>query len=139
MILDKQLEFSNAQAITVTAASTNVIGLGPKQARGHSVGTPGAGTAIDFSVATTFTAAGAATLTIQMRTSDSADMSSATVIASSGPLAVADLVAGKDVPFYLTIPATAKAYVDLNYVVATGPFTAGAISARGAAAHQIGG
>lgn len=136
MILDKQLEFSNAQAITATATSTNVVDLGPKNGRGMS----GSGhLPIEFTVATTFTAAGAATLTIQTRTSDSSDMSGAVVIAQSPPLALADLVAGKDVPYYPGLPVNTKRYVDLNYVVSTGPFTAGAISARGAAAQQIGG
>jgi len=135
MIQDKQLEFSNAQAITATAASTNVIDLGPKHGRGMA----GPGPAIEFTVGTTFAAAGAGTLTIQIRTSDSADMSGATVIASSQALALADLVAGKDVPYYPHIPVNAKRYVDLNYVVGTGPFTAGTLTARGTAALQIGG
>ncbi|WP_445505013.1 Bbp16 family capsid cement protein [Microvirga sp. G4-2] len=136
MILDKQLEFSNAQAITVTAPSTNVVDLGPKNGRGMS----GSGhLPIEFTVGTTFAAAGAATLTIQIRTSDSADMSGATVIEQSQDIAVADLAAGKDVAYYPTLPVNTKRYVDINYVVATGPFTAGTISARGAAAQQIGG
>lgn len=138
MILDKQLEFSNAQAITATAPSTNVIDLGPKGPRGSSTGV-GGHLPIEFTVGTTFTAAGAATLTIQIRTSDAADMSGATVVASSQALALTDLVAGKDVPYYPTLPANMKRYVDLNYVVTTGPMTAGTISARGAAHLQIGG
>ena len=138
MILDKQLEFSNAQAITATAPSTNVIDLGPKGPRGSSTGEHGH-LPIEFTVGTTFTAAGAATLTIQIRTSANADMSGATVIASSQAIALADLAAGKDVPYYPMIPVNAKRYVDLNYVVGTGPFTAGTLTARGTADLQIGG
>lgn len=138
MILDKQLEFSNAQAITVTVASTNVIDLGPKGPRNSSTGEPGH-LPIEFTVGTTFTAAGAATLTIQLRTSDASDMSNPVVVASSQEIAKADLVAGKDVQFYPTLPPNMKRYVDLYYVVATGPFTAGTISARGTAENQIGG
>lgn len=135
MIQDKQLEFSNAQAITATATSTNVIDLGAKHGRGHS----GPGPKIEFTVGTTFAAAGAAGLTIQIRTSDSSDMSGATVIASSQRLALADLEAGKGVPYYPHIPVNAKRYVDLNYVVDTGPMTAGTLTARGTAELQIGG
>ena len=135
MIQDKQLEFSNAQAITATAPSTNVIDMGPVTNRGMT----GPGPKIEFTVGTTFTAAGAATLTIQIRTSDSADMSGATVIDSSQAIAVADLAAGKGVPYYPMIPVNAKRYVDLNYVVGTGPFTAGTLTARGTADLQIGG
>ncbi|MBA1159383.1 Bbp16 family capsid cement protein [Microvirga mediterraneensis] len=132
MIQDKQLEFSNAQAITATASSTNVIDLGPKNGRG----TTGPGTPIEFTVGQTFVGAG--TLTIQIRTSDSADMSGATVVAASPAFTAADLVAGKDLPYYPHIPVNTKRYVDLNYV-ASSAFTAGTLTARGTAAAQIGG
>lgn len=136
MIQDKQLEFSNAQAITASAASSNQIDLGPVNGRGMA---GGGHLPIEFTVNTTFTAGGAATLTIQIRTSANADMSSSTVVAQSGPLALANLVAGKDVPYYPTLPRNVKRYVDVYYLVATGPMTAGAITARGTAALQIGG
>lgn len=135
MIQDKQLEFSNAQAITATAASTNVIDMGPVTNRGMT----GPGPKIEFTVGTSFAAAGAAGLTIQIRTSDQANMSGAVVIAQSQRLAIADLAAGKDVPYYPWIPVNAKRYVDINYVVDTGPFTAGTLTARGTADLQIGG
>lgn len=139
MIQDKQLEFSNAQAITASAASTNIVDLGPKQARGASVGTNGAGVPIHFNVGAGFTATGAGTLTIDIRTSDNADMSSSTTLMSSGPIGKASLGAGMEVPFYPVLPPNTKRYVDIYYTVGTGPMTAGTITARGTAGHQIGG
>lgn len=134
MILDKQMELSNAQAITATAASANQLDLGPAGANGT------AGSAEDLeiyiNVDTTFTAAGAATLTCQLRSSPNANMSSATVHAQSDAIPVASLSAGSRFPWQPRIPMTVGRYVDMNYVVATGPFTAGNLSARGAASRQ---
>lgn len=132
MILDKEGQFSSAQVLTVTAASTNILNLGPKK-----VGTANGGEVeILLSVATTFTAAGAATLTVQLRTSDNANMSSPTIVDVSDALAVAELVSGAKVRFEPRLGITLKKYNDLNYVVATGPFTAGAISAAVVAGRQ---
>lgn len=128
MFLDKQNQFSAAQAVTVTASSTNVIDLGPKSAAGNAVGANG-GEEILFNIDTAFTAAGAATLTISVRSSDSSNMSSPTIHTVSDALPVASLTAASRVAFLPKIPANAKRYVDINYTVATGPFTAGAITA----------
>lgn len=135
MIIDKQMELSNAQAVTATAASTNQLDLGPNTWAGDSVGVEGE-LPLHFTIDTTFTAGGAATLRAQLRSSAAANMSSPTVHEQSDDIPVASLVAGARFPFRPTIPPNAGRYVDVNYVVTTGPMTAGAISCRGVASRQ---
>jgi hypothetical protein len=135
MIIDKQMELSNAQAVTATAASSNQLDLGPNGPWGSS----GSDEPLEMflNVDTTFTAAGAATLTIQLRSSPNANMSSPTVHLQSDAIPVASLVAGSRVPFWPRLPQNVGRYVDVNYVVATGPFTAGNISCRGTMDRQL--
>jgi len=123
MILDKEQLFSDAQAITTTANSTNVIDLLKDRdiGVGHPVG-------VLIQVVTTMTAAGAATLTVTIETDDNASFSSATVLYTSGAIAVADLIAGKR-PWLLWFGANNERYIRLVYTVATGPMTAGAVTA----------
>ena len=122
MILDKQNLFSDDQAITVTANSTNVIDLGAAD--------KGPGTPLEIYIQATeaFTAAGAATLTVSLTTDDNASMSSATTLYTSAAIGKADLVAGYVVPIR-ALPTGAEQYLRLTYTVATGPMTAGKITA----------
>ena len=125
MILDKQNEFSTAQAVTTTAVSTNVIDLG---STGRTIGNIEY-RALVLSAVTAFEAAGAGTLTAQLVTSDNDDLSSPTVLSSTGPLSLDDLD-GTETAAIIDLPDTDyKRYLGLNYVVGTGPFTAGAITA----------
>jgi hypothetical protein len=133
MIMDAEGQFSNAQAITVTAKSTNTIDQGPSK-QGTSNGAPDV--EILLHVTETFTAAGAGTLTIQVRTSATENMASPEIHDQSDALALSDLVAGNKIRFQPRFPIDAKRYLDLNYVVATGPMTAGKISATVVAARQ---
>ena len=66
MILDKLLMFSEAQAVTATAASTDVIDLSPQKGtrRDIVVGEP-----LEFGTNVNTTAAGAATINVQLQTS----------------------------------------------------------------------
>lgn len=121
MIYDNQLLFSDGQAITVTAASTNAADL----ELGHGQYGPGYPVFAKVVVGETFTAAGAGTLTISLQ--DSADDSSYANIASTATLALADLKQGDS--FELALPQTHRRYLRMNYVVATGPMTAGKVSA----------
>lgn len=68
MITDKLLMFSEAQAVTASAASTDVIDLGPIDGTRRDIGV---GEPLEFwaTVNTTATAAGAATLNVQLQTS----------------------------------------------------------------------
>lgn len=139
-IQDKQGEFSNAQAITASAAASQNIDLGPRIGPGLTAN--GArNTEIGVSIDQSFTAGGAATLSIGVRSSDNADMSSAVTHYQTPAIPVASLVAGAKLDDYLQnlrIPPHCGRYVDLYYTVATGPMTAGKITARVQAGRQDG-
>lgn len=124
MILDKLLMFSEKQAVTTTAASTDVIELGPIDGTRRDIGV---GEPLEFwvTVDTTATASGAATLNVQLQTST--DNSTWTTIYDSGALALAALTAGKRL-FSAKVPAGVQKYLRVNYTVGTGPLTAGAFT-----------
>lgn len=124
MILDKLLMFSEAQAVTATAASTDVIDLGPIDGTRRDIGV---GYPLEFwaTVNTTATASGAATVNVQLQTSP--DNSTWTTIASSGDLALSALVAGKRIVSQ-KVPSGVQKYLRVNYTVGTGPLTAGAFT-----------
>ena len=85
MILDKLLMFSEAQAVTASAASTDVIDLAPIDGTRRDIGV---GEPLEFwaNVNTTATAAGAATVNVQLQTSP--DNSTWTTLYDSGTLAL---------------------------------------------------
>ncbi|EBX4751202.1 Bbp16 family capsid cement protein [Salmonella enterica] len=124
MILDKLLMFSEKQAITASAASTDVIDLGPIDGTRRDIGV---GYPLKFLaiVDTTATADGAATLNVQLQTSP--DNSTWTTIYDSGALALAALTAGKRL-FSAKVPAGVQRYLRVNYTVGTGPLRAGAFT-----------
>jgi len=137
MIFDNTLLLSNQQAITATAASTNVIDLG-------ATGTPyggvavtrdiGAGREVDLSVLVVQDFATCTSVQVVVQTSP--DNSAWTDAYMSRAIPVATLVAGYQVkvPNSFELGVNAR-YVRLNYVVAgsnatTGKITAGVVSAR---------
>ncbi len=124
MILDKLLMFSEAQAVTATAASTDVIDLSPLKGTRRDIGV---GEPLEFwtNVNTTATAAGAATVNVQLQTST--DNATWVTLYDSGSLALASLVAGKRV-LSAKVPQGVLKYLRVNYVVGTGPLTAGAFT-----------
>ncbi|VFS64153.1 Uncharacterised protein [Kluyvera cryocrescens] len=124
MILDKLLMFSEKQAVTATAASTDVIDLGPIDGTVRDIGV---GEPLEWFVTTdaTATAAGAATVNVNLQTS--ADNSTWVTLASSGDLALSALTAGKRIVSQ-KVPQGVLRYLRLNYVVGTGPLTAGAFT-----------
>lgn len=126
-ILDKLLEYSDKQAVTVTAVSTNVVDAGATKnaAIGRDLG---AGTPLWLyvNVSTAFAAAGAATLVVTLQ--DSADNATFADVATSGAIPVASLKAGYQIQ--LGFPVPTRRYTRVNYTVATGPMTAGNISAH---------
>ncbi|KYK44543.1 hypothetical protein A1D31_14190 [Bradyrhizobium liaoningense] len=129
MIFDRQSLLSDAQAITVTAPSTNVIDLGPIAT--GIVRDIGKGKQIPLliQVIEAFTAAGAATLTVTLQVDNDGAFGSPKTVWTSPALALADLVAGKVIiPEYVP-RGTDERYMRLNYTVATGPMTAGKITA----------
>jgi hypothetical protein len=135
MIIDAENMFSDAQAVTSTAKSTNTVDLGPNS---HAKNSNGAkDIEILLWINTTFTDSGSdATLTIQVRSSANSDMSSPVVHSVSDTIAFSEMVAGTKMRFKPRIPLDAGRYIDLNYVVASGPYTAGALSAGVVAERQ---
>jgi len=138
MILDSLLMFStpaSPQAITVTAPSTNIIDL--LNPRDMGIGDDPA-LKLAIYVTTAFTAAGAATLQIAFEGApdNGAGAPGAYVVyAESRAYALADLAIGKkllpiDIPHRdPSLVVTFPRFYRLNYTVATGPMTAGAIVA----------
>lgn len=131
MVLDKQNTLSAAQAITATANSTNTIDLG-------APGTvPGGGTmkrdagggypvGVLAQVVTTFS--GGTSVQAQLVESDSANLSSPSVLNETAAIPVASLVAGYKFPLGTIPPGASKRYIGLRYVVVGTP-TAGAVTA----------
>jgi hypothetical protein len=73
-------------------------------------------------------AAGAATVNFKLETDDAEDFSASVLLAFSGAIAKASLVAGFDA-WRLALPIGAKRYGRLYYEVGTGPLTAGKFTA----------
>lgn len=120
--IDQNLVMSDAQAVTATAVSTKSIDTAT------ALRNIGSGEPIEVLVAvgTAFTASGSATMTIALQ--DSADNSSFADVLVGPAIAVASMVAGYEA-FRVRLPATLRRYIALNYTVATGPMTAGALTA----------
>lgn len=140
LIFDGTLVPSTGAALTTARASTNVLDM----LAGRDVG---AGIANDLEIHVdilqTFTAAGGATLNIQVQEAPETFVGSGIpgtyyTIAQTDAVAVANMVAGARICRYAwpviqqSFPAGDAApprYLRLNYVVTTGPFTAGTILA----------
>jgi hypothetical protein len=128
MTIDALLLFDpSGTSITTSAASTNVLDLGTPRDLG--IGDPKP--KIEIVIQQTFTAAGAATLNVQVQSS--VDNVTWSTLAESSPIAVANLTQGRQL-LRIDLPADQPAqtagigrYLRLNYVVATGPFTAGQV------------
>jgi hypothetical protein len=129
MMTDALLQLSSAQAVTVTAVSTNAIDV--NQARDLASGEH---LYANFTVDTTALAAGAATVTFQLIASDSANLSSPQVLVQTDAIGKAELTVGR-APISIGLPQSAlatglgKRYLGVQYVVSTGPLTAGAFTA----------
>jgi hypothetical protein len=142
MIFDKQTLFSDAQAITTTAASSNIIDLGvparPVGGKANIRKDLGRGNKVPIRVQLieTALAAGAATLTIELQSDDNEAFSSPKVVATSGAIPKAALVAGWIWPVEYLPRGTDERYVRLNYTVTTGPLTAGKVTAGIVAAGE---
>jgi hypothetical protein len=128
MYQDANLQVSAAQAITATAASTNVIDLG---AAVRDIG-KGVSVMFDMRVGTAFTAAGAATLTVQIQVADDAGFTiNVQTLSQTDAIPKASLPAGQMIRMSVdqAEPYVGRRFMRLNYVVATGPMTAGTITA----------
>lgn len=128
-IIDRQNQFSDAQAVTATAISTDVIDTGTPE---QTLKDLGAGVPLYLVVTTdaTFTAAGAATLDVSLESAENAEISTGAVVHfRTGPKALAALAGGNKVVVVALPSDEYKRYLGVRYTVATGPMTAGAVSA----------
>lgn len=138
MYIDSSLEFSDAQAVTSTAISTNVIDL---QAQGAVSGRPntlqniGIGEEV-FLVVQTNTActdtSSDATLTVTLESDSTADLAtSATVHYSTGAIAFANFSPAGSKVAVIRLPQgqAYERYLGIRYTVASGPLTAGKFDA----------
>jgi hypothetical protein len=124
MYLDAQNLFSDAQAITASAASTNLIDFG--SARDIGVGRE---LYLVVVVDTTFTDAGSdSTVTVTLETDDNEAFSSATAVQTIGTFA-ALTAAGSRLVARLQPDAGWEQYVRAYYTVANGNLTTGALTA----------
>lgn len=133
MIFSAEQIFSDDQAITASAASTNILDLG-------AAGTPhGAASAISRDIAKGMpvpilvqVTADFATLTslrVAIQTDDNTSFSSATTVLESEDVAVANLVAGFKFPFLHLPLGISERYLRLNYTVTGSNATAGTVTA----------
>lgn len=123
MYLDGYLQFSNAQALTTTAASTNVIDM--SVARDMGIGYP-----LPIAVQVVTALVGGTSVQVQLQYS--ADNATWTTLSESRAYLTAELVAGAKL-FPGSIPARPSndampRYYRLNYVIA-GTYTSGAVTA----------
>jgi hypothetical protein len=129
MIMDRTLLFSDKQAITATAASTNIVDLG---ATGTVYGAAspvardiGPGTDIPLFVGVVESFNNLTSLSVAIQTDDNVGFSTPTTIWTGPAYVLADLAAGKKylLPDRLPIGVNER-YVRLNYtVVGTAPTT----------------
>ena len=140
MILDSQNMFSDAQAITATAASTNSIDLG---ATGTVIGASaalvrdiGKGKPLPLLVQVVEAFNNLTSLQVEIQVDDNSSFSSPRTV-DTQTIALAGLTLGaKFDGMRFVPPGTNERYVRLNYtVVGTAP-TAGKITAGFPAAHQ---
>lgn len=139
MIFDRQAMFSDGQAITADAGSTDTIDLGV-------TGTPyggvalvrdvGKGTDVPISITVTETFNNLTSLQISVQTDDNTGFSSATTVQLTGVIPLASLVAGYTFQGIAMLPeGTKERYVRLFYDITgtaptTGKITAGIVAAR---------
>lgn len=139
MIFDNTLLFSDAQAITADAGSTNTVDLG-------ATGTPyggialvrdiGKGSKIPLSITVVETFNNLTSLAVSLQVDDNSSFSSAKTVVLSAPILAAALVAGAqiEVPDYIPQGANER-YMRLYYDITgtaptTGKITAGVVAAR---------
>ena len=142
MYVDSQIEFSDAQAVTATAISSNVydlfsMGLGggatdvtPNTRLDIGQGTDHLYLVVNTAVTATDTG-NDATLTITLESADDAGLTTnAQVHYSSGAIAFASFAtAGTNLVAIRLPSALYRRYLGVRYTVASGPLTAGAFDA----------
>ena len=139
--VDQQIEFSDSQAVTATAISTNVYDLFSMSTGGSATDLSpntridvGSGEDVYLVVNTAVTATDTssdATLVVTFETADNEALSTnAQVVATSGTLAFATFATAGTNLIKIKIPSFAyRRYIGIRYTVASGPLTAGQFDA----------
>lgn len=132
MILNKNLTFSDGQAITATAISTNVIqweGVNTVPLESGPIDRNlGKGIPIPILIQVIEDFATLTSLTITLETADNAALSSgAVVLATTGAVAAASLIVGYQPSIEWLPDAVMKEYLGLRYTVGGSNATAGQI------------
>lgn len=122
MYIDKNLQVADAQAVTVSGVSTDMIDFG--QTNSNS----GMSNHLTMAVTVDATATAAGAATVKFTIQDSADGVTFADVASSADIGKAALTAGAQV--LIPMPMQHRRFVQLYYTVTTGPLTAGAFSAQ---------
>lgn len=123
MIHDLQNQFSSAQAITASAASTNYIDLGLNR----NVGV-GEALYVGFVVTTAFTDSGSdSTVTVSLETDDNTSFSSPATAQTVGTFAALS-AAGSRLVVRLQVDKIVERYLQARYAVTNGNLTTGAIT-----------
>lgn len=124
MFIDKQNLMSEDQAVTVSAASTNVIDLGDDDAKIQTLVEKGN---VDVFCQVTETFADGTSMKASLQTSDAENFSPAVTLLESAAIGVSSLVAGYKFPFS-KLPAGTKRYLRMYYTV-VGTMSDGSVTA----------
>lgn len=127
MYVDKQAEFSDAQAVTATAVGTNVMDLVSNSSGKNPIRDIGTGQDVYLVVSTTTqpTAAGAATVTVTLESDDNPALSSPTIHFTSKAFSLAEMAPGNGLVAIKLPAGNYERYLGVRYTVGTGPLTAG--------------
>jgi hypothetical protein len=127
MIIDGNLQFATAQAVTATAAGTVTADLGPRHP-GNTRTDIGTGEELYFVVQVTeaVTADGNATVTFTLESADNSALSTNPTVHFTTPaIGKADLTLGAT-PVVVRVPAADyRRWLGARFTVGTGPLTAG--------------
>ena len=119
-MFDRELIFSNDQAVTTgTQYSTDKYDAGPTA---ENINT---NRALQVACTVTTAFASGTNLTVNFVESDNADLSSPTVLATSGAVAEASLTVGREL-LRTAVPRTSKRYLGFQFVT-SGTHTAGKV------------
>ena len=133
MILSAEQLFSDDQAVTATAVSTNVIDLGvpgtPYGAVAPLNQDVGKGAPVPVLIQVTEDFATLTSLTITLEVDSTADLATAPVVVDTQTIAVADLLAGKQTFMQYLPNGLDKRYMGVRYTVTGSAATAGQITA----------
>lgn len=135
MLYDLETLFSDNQAITATAESTNVVCFARGPIKEVSFGTP-----LPLRIQVTETFADLTDLTVTVETAADEKFGEPVELATSGAIAADVLVAGYAFPINF-IPKGNLGYMRLKYTVSgtatAGKITAGVVAANGGGYHEV--